>query len=109
IAAMLLLSAYPRLMRAVDFDPLFRLMPSMWTFISAFFLCGLMVLVTARFLMAIVVPESIAVQDAVKFGILSIIVLDALVVLPVNGVWSAVSILSLLVPALVIGRWVYST
>ena len=49
------------------------------------------------------------VQAAVKIGILSLIVLDASVTLAVAGPVWAVPILALLAPALVLGRWVYST
>ena len=78
-------------------------------FISAFFLCTLIVLLALPFLIAIIISVPVAVQTAVKFGILSIIVLDALVVLPVRGLWPALTVLSLLIPTLILGRWVYST
>jgi 4-hydroxybenzoate polyprenyltransferase len=62
-----------------------------------------------RCLLAISNPNAAHVQAAVKQAILSLIVLDASVAL-VTGppVWALV-ILSLLLPALLLGRWVYST
>jgi 4-hydroxybenzoate polyprenyltransferase len=49
------------------------------------------------------------VQAAVKNCILSLIVLDAAVCFTVRGVAGALPILVLLIPALFLGRWVYST
>jgi 4-hydroxybenzoate polyprenyltransferase len=62
-----------------------------------------------RCLLAISNPNAAHVQAAVKQAILSLIVLDASLAL-VTGppVWALV-ILSLLLPALLLGRWVYST
>jgi hypothetical protein len=51
----------------------------------------------------------VMVQAAVKTGILGIIVLDAAVVFGVRGCLPAVAVLLLLLPAIVLGRWVYST
>jgi hypothetical protein len=62
-----------------------------------------------RFAQAIATPESGSVQSAVKTGILGIIVLDAAVVYGVHGVGAAVGVLLLLAPAILLGRWVYST
>jgi hypothetical protein len=59
---------------------------------------------------AVADPRSARVQAAVKHSILSLIVLDAAVCLAVRSpVWWSVGIVALLVPALALGRWVYST
>jgi 4-hydroxybenzoate polyprenyltransferase len=62
-----------------------------------------------RFVRAIIDPVAVRVQAAVKGGILSIIVLDALVVLTVRGPLPAITTLVLLIPSLLLGRWIYST
>lgn len=62
-----------------------------------------------RCLIAIANPSPQKVQFAVKNCILSIITLDAAVVLDTSNVYCAVSVLALLAPTLVLGRWVYST
>ena len=53
------------------------------------------------------VPEKV--QAAVKQSILSLIWLDAATALAVAGPLYGVAIAALLIPALVLGRWVYST
>lgn len=65
-----------------------------------------------RATMAISDPSPSQVQMAVKHSILSLIVLDAAVVLVVNPPqhwYYAVAVLALLVPTIVLGKWVYST
>jgi 4-hydroxybenzoate polyprenyltransferase len=77
---------------------------------TCWLLLGLVsITVFRRCLRAISHPDAPHVQAAVKQAILSLIVLDASVAL-VTGppVWALV-ILSLMLPALVLGRWVYST
>jgi hypothetical protein len=49
------------------------------------------------------------VQAAVKVCILSLILLDAAICLLVSGAAAALCVLALLVPALLLGKWVYST
>jgi len=49
------------------------------------------------------------VQLAVKHAVMSIIVLDAAVVLEVANWYYALSVLALLIPALVVGHWISST
>lgn len=66
-------------------------------------------LIGRRFVYAIADPEPSQVQCAVKAAILSIILLDALVAFALRGPWALASILLLLVPAIALGRWVYST
>ncbi len=74
-----------------------------------FFWIVVSVLTVWRCARAIARPEPIWVQMAVKNGILSLIVLDAAIVYSVCGMPSAVIVLSLLVPTMVLGRWIYST
>lgn len=71
--------------------------------------CLVTVMIGWRFVIAIVQPEPRRVQAAVKSGILLVIVLDAVMVAPVHGPQATLWILLLLVPAMVLGRWVYST
>jgi len=54
-------------------------------------------------------PAPWKVQMAVKHSILSIIVLDAAVTLEVCHWYHALGILALLIPAIVLGKWIYST
>ena len=58
---------------------------------------------------AMAVPSPSNVQMAVKHAILSIILLDAAVTLRVGPWYYGLGILTLLVPALVLGRWIEST
>jgi 4-hydroxybenzoate polyprenyltransferase len=69
----------------------------------------LMVTVLRRSLTAAFSPTPERVQAAVKHGILSLIWLDAATALAVASPWHALAIAALLVPALLLGRWVYST
>ncbi|HEX4131789.1 MAG TPA: UbiA family prenyltransferase [Pirellulales bacterium] len=61
-----------------------------------------------RFGWAIADPEPWRVQQAVKNGIMSLVVLDAAVAFSAAG-HAATAILLLLVPAVFLGRWLYST
>ena len=67
------------------------------------------VLIGWRFIMAIIAPEPASIQAAVKSGILGIVAIDAAVVYGIHGVGLAVGILILMLPAVLLGRWVYST
>ncbi len=69
----------------------------------------LMVSVVRRCALAIARPEPQLVQMAVKQSILSLIVLDAAVCLAVSGPIWAMLVLALLLPTVLLGRWVYST
>ncbi|HWA97263.1 MAG TPA: UbiA family prenyltransferase [Pirellulales bacterium] len=61
-----------------------------------------------RFAWAVIEPEPPRVQLAIKQGIMSLVVLDAAVAFSASG-QAATVILLLLVPAMLLGRWVYST
>ena len=65
--------------------------------------------VVRRCLLAIANPNPVNVQAGVKLCIFSLIVLDAAVTLAVRGPWYGIAVLSLLIPSVVLGRWIYST
>jgi len=58
-----------------------------------------------RFFLAIVEPSPARVQTAVRNGILSLVILDAMVVAAARGLGPAVVVLGLLVPAVGLSRW----
>ena len=73
-------------------------------------LWGLLALSIAyRAVLAISDPSPGRVQQAVKHSIMSLIVLDAASTAGVQGLVAATAVLLLLVPARLLGRWVYST
>ena len=82
-------------------------LPSETVWILLLTLLGFTIL--RRCAVAIADPRPHQVQLAVKVGILSIIVLDAAVALEVSHWHYAVGLLGLLVPTIVLGKWVYST
>jgi 4-hydroxybenzoate polyprenyltransferase len=82
-----------------------RLEPQRW-----WILLGAMgLLIGWRFFYAILSPEPPVVRFAVKSGILSIIVLDALACFVVWDILGGAAILALLIPATLLGRWIEST
>jgi 4-hydroxybenzoate polyprenyltransferase len=105
LAGMALLWCYPKILPPSTFIPTLQSQPLYWTLLWI----ALAMLIGLRFVRAILQPQPALVQAAVKTGILSIIVLDAAVVFGVRGLWPAIGILLLLVPAIILGRWVYST
>ncbi len=58
---------------------------------------------------AVVEPEPARIQAAVRHAILSLIMLDASVVLALRGWEHALPVALLVLPALFLGRWIYST
>ncbi len=74
-----------------------------------FFMALMGAMIAWQSLRAVFCPQSRCVQMAVKQAILSLVMLDAAVVLGVAGAAPAVAVLALLVPTVVLGRWVYST
>jgi 4-hydroxybenzoate polyprenyltransferase len=72
-------------------------------------LAALMFGVARRGIVAALDPAPEKVQAAVKLSILSLIWLDATMAVAVSGPAAGVAIAALLIPALVLGRWVYST
>ena len=69
----------------------------------------LMFSVLRRCVVAALDPGPAKVQAAVKQSILSLIWLDAAMALVVANPAYAIAIAALLIPALLLGRWVYST
>ncbi len=96
---------YPQLLSKRAIIPTFRLHPGYWTLLWI----ELTVLLSLVFVRAIIRPDQRRVQTAVKIGIFSIIAIDALVIFAVHGPLPAAMILLLLVPTIILGRWVYST
>ena len=62
-----------------------------------------------RCLVAIAHPEPRQVQAAVKVSILSLIILDASIVMLTCPWYWAAAVVALLIPTTVLGKWVYST
>ena len=69
----------------------------------------LMLTVLRRCGIAAVDPHPVNVQAGVKHSILSLIWFDAAVTAATAGPWHGLAVAALLIPALVLGRWVYST
>ena len=98
-----LLGCYPRLSRH---SPLFWQSQS----ITLWWLLGLLGLpIVRRCVSAIARPDAKRVQSAIKLSILSLILLDASVVLVARGPIPAATIALLLLPSLALARIVYST
>lgn len=72
-------------------------------------LAVLVLLVNRRLLQAVRDPSPGPVQGAIKTAILALVVLDAVAVLPAQGPLWSLAVLALLIPTLILGRWVYST
>ncbi len=71
---------------------------------------GLLALPWARrAALSVALPGPIAIQAAVKQAILSIIFFDAILALQFGGPWPAIAICSLIVPAMLLGRYFRST
>lgn len=66
-------------------------------------------LISWRCVWAIAEPAPVRVQYAVRQCILSLILLDSAAALGVQGTEAAVMILFLILPAMFLGRWIYST
>ena len=62
-----------------------------------------------RCLRGVLDPIPARVQMIVKHGILSLVILDASVCYVTQGPTAAMAVLALLVPTVVLGRWIYST
>jgi len=105
LAGLALLWLFPKFSSAPSLADIWNLHPQYW----ALLWLALAALIGWRFVRAITNPQPALVQAAVKTGILSIIVLDAAVVLGVRGCVPALGVLALLIPAILLGRWVYST
>jgi 4-hydroxybenzoate polyprenyltransferase len=84
------------------------LVPNTGTFLFPYLLAILGFLVGLPVCQAIVTPTPPHVQAAVKRAIMGLVVLDAVLAIPFAGLWGLL-LLVLLVPALYLGRWIYST
>lgn len=65
--------------------------------------------VVRRCVLAIANPNPKNVQQAVKLSIFTLIVLDAAVVMVVAGPSYAIAVVALLLPTMLLGKWVYAT
>ncbi len=71
---------------------------------------GLMaVLIGWRGLRAVIDPLPVYVQGAVKQCLISLVVLDAAVCIGVRGPFYGAAIVALVLPTMLLGRWIYST
>jgi 4-hydroxybenzoate polyprenyltransferase len=82
--------------------------PNTGTLVYPYLLVVLGFLVGLPVCQAIVTPTPTNVQAAVKRAIMGLVVLDAVLATPFAGLWGLL-LLVLLVPALFLGRWIYST
>jgi len=103
LAGIALLGWLPRL--AEHTVPLLLRQPFRWVVL----LMALGGLIGLRCLRAVVRPGPAQVQMAVRHCIFSLVILDAAICFVVQGLGGALVILALLVPALLLGQWVYST
>jgi 4-hydroxybenzoate polyprenyltransferase len=103
LAAVALLGLLP--LATDEVIPLLRREPSRWVILML--MLGGIILV--RCLWAITEPTSSRVQMAVKQGLLSLVILDAAAALAVAGLPAAVLVLAFLLPAALLGTWIYST
>ncbi len=85
--------------------PLLQHQPDRWNL--AMLVLGM--LIGWQCLRAVINPGAAHVQMAVKQCILSLVILDAAVVLAVHGTREAVMVVALLIPVLLFGRWISST
>ncbi|MEX2172963.1 MAG: UbiA family prenyltransferase [Pirellulaceae bacterium] len=89
----------------VSYLPALQLQPStIWILFAL-----LMLTVLRRAFAAVTDPSPQRVQAAVKHSILSLIWLDAALIAAVAPLGFALAVAALLIPALLLGRWVYST
>lgn len=102
-AGIVLLAIFPRFHpQAWDY----RLDPNMvWPLGLGF----ISIWILRRCLVAVVNPSPANVQSGVKFCLMSLIILDALVCLAVGDSPYAIGILALIFPTIVLGGWLYST
>ena len=73
------------------------------------FVAGLLGIVGFMMLRALLTPDPPHVQKAVKTAVLGVVVLDAAMVALLGSAVGAVAICLLLIPAIWLGKWVYST
>jgi 4-hydroxybenzoate polyprenyltransferase len=100
-----LLLALPLPLHATEWN---RLEPKIGKVLFPYLLVTLGFLVGLPVCQAIVSPTPQRVQVAVKRAIMGLVVLDAVLAIPFAGLWGLL-LLMLLIPALYLGRWIYST
>jgi 4-hydroxybenzoate polyprenyltransferase len=105
LAGMAVLWYWPRLVPSAQLFATLQFEPGSWTLVWIL----IAMVIGSRFAQAIVDPQPSRVQAAVKTGILSIIVLDAVTVFALRGPGPSIAILFLIVPTMALGAWVYST
>jgi 4-hydroxybenzoate polyprenyltransferase len=101
----LMLALFPRFAPVDGVVPLLRLEPGRWNLLWI----ALAALIGWRCIWAVIEPHPLYVQAAVRQCIFSLVMLDAVVCFSVRGTGHAIVIMLLLIPMLVLGRWVYST
>ncbi len=85
--------------------PQIQVDPSRWYLIMGI----LGALIGWQCLRAVLDPQPLQVQLAVKQSILSLVILDAVVCFALRGTGAAIVVVLFLVPAVLLGRWSYST
>ncbi len=103
LAGVVLLGLLP--LATDDVVRVLRLEPSRWVILML--LLGGIIFV--RCLWAVTEPTSDRVQMAVKQGLLSLVVLDGAAAFAMQGPLAAILVLVFLLPATLLGTWVYST
>ncbi len=103
-AGIAILSAFPSVARQHAWPVLDVLLPRWYALVA---LLG--ILIAWRPLWAIAVPTPQNIQRAVQQCLVSLIILNAAAVSPVRGVLYAIPILLLVVPSVLLGRWLYAT
>ncbi len=105
LAGLVFLWYWPRLVLPEKLFATLQFEPGSWTLVWIL----LALVIGSRFLQAILDPQPVRVQAAVKSGILSIIVLDAVTVFALRGPGPSIAIMSLILPTIALGAWIYST
>ena len=105
LAGVALLALFPNTMKAEALADLQWQGPDRWRLLWIM----LAVLIGWRLVKAIGDPSPGPVQFAIKQSILSLIILDAAVAFAFAGLFWSIMILILLIPAMFLGQWIYST
>ncbi len=103
LAGIALVAWYPAW--RVGVDPQLDPTPERWNL----FWCVIAAMVVWRCMRAVADPRPPIVQVAVKNCILSLIIIDAGACLATTGPLPALLILMLILPAMILGQWIYST
>ena len=85
-----------------------KLPPGSGTFLFPYLLAGFGILIGRPIARALASPGSREVQSAIKRAVLGLVVLDAVLATAFAGFFG-LAILLLLPPAVLLGKWVYST